>query len=430
MATKITLIGAGSASFGLNTISDIARSQELHGSTVALTDVSSERLALMQKVADRFNEYYKSGLRIETSTESGDILDGSEFVMIAADVEMMKRWKMNFQIPFKHGIKQIIGSCGGPGGLGHTLIVIPLILGICRNIEDHCKDALVLNLTNPEGRVIDAISRYTNITAYGLCPGIYDRLNAFSDLFSLPVDYFEPFAGGLNHFTWLLDIRFKDGTDVYPKLDERLKQRPDFEPLCRELYNVFHYYPSPGDTLCGEYIPYAWDKAPDDMRGMNHIKKIEDRGNKAFNDAVAITKGELSPGSLSNQTIGAGTRIVKAIVGNKRHYEYSVNLPNEGYVSNLREKIVVEVPASVDKSGIHGVGVGALPKGIAALCNIQGTIQELAVEAAFEGSYEKALQALLIDPVVHDAEAAKATLNDLLKAHASVLPLFRHQDKS
>jgi alpha-galactosidase len=163
---------------------------------------------------------------------------------------------------------------------------------------------------------------------------------------------------------------------------------------------------------------------------MNHIKKIEDRGNKAFNDAVAITKGELSPGSLSNQTIGAGTRIVKAIVGNKRHYEYSVNLPNEGYVSNLREKIVVEVPASVDKSGIHGVGVGALPKGIAALCNIQGTIQELAVEAAFEGSYEKALQALLIDPVVHDAEAAKATLNDLLKAHASVLPLFRHQDKS
>ncbi len=235
LSTKITLIGAGSASFGLNTISDIARSQELHGSTVALTDVSGERLTLMEKVANRLNEHYNARLRIETSTKANDVLDGSEFVMIAADIEMMKRWKMNFQIPFKHGIKQIIGSCGGPGGLGHTLIVIPLMLKICRDIEDYCKDALVLDLTNPEARVINAMSKYTKIKAYGLCPGIYDRLDAFSELFGQPVENFEPFAAGLNHFTWLLDIRFKDGSNVYPALDEKLKQRPDFEPLCRTL---------------------------------------------------------------------------------------------------------------------------------------------------------------------------------------------------
>jgi len=437
LSTKITLIGAGSASFGLNTISDIARSQELHGSAVALTDVSGERLTLMEKVANRLNEHYNARLRIETSTKADDVLDGSEFVMIAADIEMMKRWKMNFQIPFKHGIKQIIGSCGGPGGLGHTLIVIPLMLKICRDIEDYCKDALVLDLTNPEARVINAISKYTKIKAYGLCPGIYDRLESFSELFAQPVENFEPFAAGLNHFTWLLDIRFKDGSNVYPALDEKLKQQPDFEPVCRELYNIFHYYPSPGDALAGEYVPFAWDKAHDSTRGMNHIKKIEDRGTKVSNDALAIARGELSPELLQqrqwiqtkspvlNRSVGAGVRIIKAIVGNMRRYEYSVNLPNAGYVSNLSDDIVVEVPASVDRSGIHGVGVGSLPKGIGALCSTQGTIQNLAVEAAVEGSYDKALQALLIDPVVPNPDTARVVLNDLLEAHAELLPQFK-----
>ncbi len=170
---------------------------------------------------------------------------------------------------------------------------------------------------------------------------------------------------------------------------------------------------------------------------MNHIKKIEDRGTKVSNDALAIARGELSPELLQqrqwiqtkspvlNRSIGAGVRIIKAIVGNRRHYEYSVNLPNNGYISNLSEDFVVEVPASVDRSGIHGVGVGSLPKGIGALCSTQGTIQNLAVEAAVEGSYDKALQALLIDPVVPNPETARVVLNDLLEAHAELLPQFK-----
>lgn len=91
-----------------------------------MTDVSEERLAVMRNVAERFNAHFGSELRIEASTKVKDVLAGSEFAMIAADVEVMKRWKMNFQIPFDHGIRQVIGSCGGPGGLAHTLITVPL----------------------------------------------------------------------------------------------------------------------------------------------------------------------------------------------------------------------------------------------------------------------------------------------------------------
>jgi len=432
MTAKVSLVGAGSASFGLKTLYDIARSEELHGSTIALIDLNQGKLDIMRKVAERLNKQFDSKLKIESTTKAEEVLDGSDFVIISAEKERMKRWKMDFEIPLKHGIKQVIGECGGPGGLTHTLRVVPLILEICRDIEDHCKDAVVLNYSNPEARVTLAINRYTKLKAFGLCPGIYERLEAFTELFGVQIEDFEPFAAGLNHFTWLLDLRLKDGTDAYTVLDEKLKENPDFEPLCRELYQAFHHYPSPSDNHCGEYVSYAWEKVPDDIRGMNWITSCEKGGEKIQKTVLSIAKGEYSLESLPPspgwwwRMISPAISIISSMTENKRRYEHAVNMPNNGYIGNLPQSIVVEVPAVIDKSGIHGVGVGSLPKAIANLCNTQGTIQELAVEAAQEGSYDKALQALLIDPVVHNLDATKATLDELLQAHAPLLPRFNH----
>ena len=432
MTTKISLIGAGSASFGLKTLYDIARSKDLSGSSIALIDVNEQKLGIMSKVAERLDKHFNSGLKVESSTDAKEALEGSDFVIISAEKERMARWKMDFEIPFKHGIKQVIGECGGPGGLAHTLRVVPLILDICRDIEDHCKDAVVLNYSNPEARVTLAIKRYTKLDAFGLCPGIYERLEAFTELFKVKIEEFEPFAAGLNHFSWLLDLRFKDGTDAYPILDEKLKENPDFEPLCRELYRAFHCYPSPSDNHCGEYVPYAWEKVPEKIRGMNWIISCERGGEKIQKIVLSIAKGECSLRALRLRPrwwwrmISPAIGIITSITQNKRSFEHAVNMLNNGYVNNLPQSIVAEVPAVVDSSGIHGVGVGSLPKAIANLCNTQGTIQELAVEAAQEGSYEKAFQALMIDPIVHNLEAAKATLDELLEAHAPLLPQFSH----
>ena len=279
-AQKITLIGVGSASFGLKSLYDIAASPLLKGAEVALTDIDPSKLSLMEKVGKSLNDHFDSNLKIVATTSLRDSLEGAGFVMIAADIQYMKRWKMNFEIPFSHGVKQVIGSCGGPGGLAHTLITVPLILDICKEIEDRCRDAVILNYTNPESRVVRAISKYTRLRAYGLCPGIYERLDSLAPLLGvLPTDLV-PFAAGLNHFTWLLDLRFKNVTKVYPLLDEKLKTNPNFEPLSTELYRILAYYPSPGDTLTGEYIPYAWDLIPESKRGMNHIRTNRREGRK------------------------------------------------------------------------------------------------------------------------------------------------------
>src|SRR5207249_1320137 len=199
--------------------------------------------------------------------------------------------------------------------------------------------------------------------AYGLCPGIFERLEAFGGLFGIQPDELVPVAAGLNHFTWLLKIRFKNGEDVYRILDERLASAPDFEPLCSGLYRDFGYYPSPGDTLAGEYISYAWDLIPDAKRGLNHIRTIEERGKQVLETALSIARGDPPPEHMARSPTSAGARVMSAIVRDRKHHEYAVNLPNDGLISQVSSDIVVEVPATVDGRGVHGSPVGTLPKG-------------------------------------------------------------------
>jgi len=424
LVAKISLVGVGSASFGLRSLYDIAASRLLKGCEVAITDIDQSKLSVMKQVALSLDRHFDSRLKISSTVSLDEALQDADFVLIAADIQYMKRWKMNFEIPFRHGVKQVMGSCVGPGGLAHTLITIPLILDICQEIEDRCRQAVVLNYTNPESRVVRAIRKYTKIKAYGLCPGIYERLESLSVLLGLQLSDFVPFAAGLNHFTWLLKLRLKNGDDAYPLIDEKLKSTPDFEPLSTELYRIFGFYPSPGDMLTGEYIPYAWDMIPETKRGFNHIEIIQERGVR-YNEIVeSLARGDAPPEQMSKQLTSAGIRIVNAMLDGVSHQEFSINIPNLGCIQNIPPDVVVEIPASVDATGIRGVSVGSLPLGIATMCNLQGAIQELAVEAAFEGSYEKALQAMLLDPLISSPNQARETLEDLLNSHKEVLPRF------
>ncbi|MEM2850106.1 MAG: alpha-glucosidase/alpha-galactosidase [Candidatus Bathyarchaeia archaeon] len=436
MEVKISLVGAGSASFGLETLRDIVSTEELHGGTIALIDIDEGKLKTMAKVAERFNEYFKANLKIESFTKTKDGLSGSDFVIIAVEKERMKRWWLDFQIPHKYGIKQVIGECGGPGGLAHTLRVVPLVLEICRDVEDLCPNALVMNYSNPEARVAYAINRYTKLKAVGLCPGIYGRMEWLSTALGRRI---EALAAGLNHFTWILKLWFKDsGENAYPTLIDRLKTADDIkrepilagEPLSRALCLTYGYYPSPSDGHVGEYVPYAWNIVPEREKGEKWLSAVEKWSENIRETVENIATGRLSVELYSSSELIRGERgqavnIIKAIVSNRRCFEYAVNAPNKGVVANLPLDTVVEVLAIVDGGGIHPIHIGSLPTGIDALCYTQAVIQRLSVEAAYEGSYEKALQALLIDPVVHSIETAKKTLDELLEVHAPLLPQFK-----
>ena len=68
-------------------------------------------------------------------------------------------------------------------------------------------------------------------------------------------------AAGLNHFTWMLDVREKKtGRDLYPLFSERwARYDPAFEPLTRRVYDAFGVFPIPGDEHLCEYLPWCSD---------------------------------------------------------------------------------------------------------------------------------------------------------------------------
>ena len=135
MDRRIVLVGAGSAVFGYNSVLDAVNLPGLKGSNLVLHDVDEGRLKVMAGLAEKMNEETGAGLEIESTTDRDEALEGADFVVLSIAVDRMRRWRLDWEIPFSHGIKQVIGENGGPGGLFHTMRMVPPVLDICHDIE-------------------------------------------------------------------------------------------------------------------------------------------------------------------------------------------------------------------------------------------------------------------------------------------------------
>ena len=112
--TKIVVIGAGSASFGLETLFDLMSArEELPGSTIVLVDVDGKNLDRIAALARKANDFYQAGFRVECITDRRAALKGAEFVVTAVAVRREELWKLDFEIPIAHGIRHVLGENGG-----------------------------------------------------------------------------------------------------------------------------------------------------------------------------------------------------------------------------------------------------------------------------------------------------------------------------
>jgi alpha-galactosidase len=344
---------------------------------------------------------------------------------VSIAVDRMNRWRLDWEIPYRHGIKQVIGENGGPGGLFHTLRNIPPVMEIAYDVEEFCPDALMLNYTNPVPRLCLAISRYTDVKVVGLCHEVEHQLQRLAPLMGVPVALLDAVSAGLNHFSWFKELRLMDGTDAYPSLREAMAGAKGFQPLCRAMYDKFGLYPSTDDNHLGEYLAYAWDVCPEEVRGFNWIDRCGRQGYEKWLQIKRLIDGE-EPLDVSGKLSGErAMHIIAGVMTNSNHMELQVNVPNEGQISNLIGDAVVETPAIVTGGGVKPIRVGELPRGLAALCNMQILAGSLAVEAGVKGDVKLAQQAMMVDPVVNDTEAAEKAFNELMEAHFDLLPQFR-----
>ena len=221
----------------------------------------------------------------------------------------------------------------------------------------------------------------------------------------------------------------KTGEDLYPLFKKRyMESHADFEPLTRELFGAFDICPVPGDCHMVEYLPYThtmsrgtWGKY--DIQ-MYPLVTASNQRDQMWTDIEAMAKGKKPIDQLKSVHTERAEMLIASILNNSHSYELAVNIPNRGYIENLPEGAIVEVPADISATGIKGIGIGKLPEPAAELCRRQITVAEMAVEAGVRGDRDLALRALLLDPMIDDPGVARDLLDDYLKAEKEYLPQY------
>jgi alpha-galactosidase len=452
MKLKIVIVGAGSREFGPATVSDVLLSDPICECDLRLTlmDLDGAAVERTRAYAGACAEALDRRARVEATTSLEDGLRDADYVILSIEKRRYFYWAQDFHIPRKLGFRQIYGENGGPGGLFHALRGLAPCVEVARAMDRVCPEAWLLNYTNPLTKLCEQLVRSSAVKTVGLCHGVFGGMEQVAAFLERPVDEIEFEAGGLNHFTWFTSIRERaTGDDLYPELRERERRAHwlsewDEIGLSRILFRAFGLYPSPGANHIGEYIGWAqsflassslqffYDPAEldpwKDDRVPPWIYNLEEQptGVPLFHPT---SEGRLRRGERERLDPAApkpsgelAIPLIEGVSCGLSHRLDAVDIPNRGHMPGLPEGAVVEVPALADERGLSPLEVPELPEGVLALLRPQISINRLLCDAFEEGSRDKLLQALLLDPTTPSYQSAVYLIDEMCELQKDVLP--------
>ncbi len=437
---KITFMGAGSTVFARNVIGDCMCTEALRDSTFALYDINEKRLKESYTILEAIRKEKGSHGRIECylgTEQRKDALSGATFVVNAIQVGLYDPCTItDFEIPKKYGLRQTIGDTLGIGGIMRALRTIPVLQDFAHDMEEVSPDALFLNYTNPMAMLSGYMQRYTGVKTVGLCHsvqvcsrdlltdlGMEDKLEGRKELIA-----------GVNHMGWLLEIKDKNGVDLYPEIKQKINAKladPEYKNKVRLDYiKNFGYYCTESSEHNAEYnMFYIKSKYPELIEKYNIPLDEYPRRCIAQIDGWQKEYQELVTSGIKEHTRSSeyASYIMESIVTNSP-YEIGGNVLNKNHlISNLPEEACVEVPCLVNGMGVTPCSVGALPVQCAAMNMTNINVQLLTIEAAHTKKLEHIYQAAMLDPHTGselDIDTIKKMVDELIAAHGNYLPKY------
>jgi alpha-galactosidase len=424
---KVAMIGAGSVVFAQRLMTDILSWPELRETTIAMMDINADRLEMIGALADRLVREQRLPARVETTTERRAALDGADYVITMIQVGGAEAVAPDLAIPQRYGVDQAVGDTLGPGGIFRGLRTIPPLLDICRDMEDLCPDALLINYANPMVMNCRAIAAATTIRTIGLCHSVQGTSQQLAGYIGAPYEEITHWVAGINHQAWFLRFE-RNGEDAYPALRAAMDDPAIHakDAVRFELMRHFGAFVTESSPHLSEYVPY-----------FRRTREIAERHGLSWAHTLDryIARQEEYYERVRRQAIGAEpiptgrtheycSSIIHAIETGTP-FRMNANVPNTGLITNLPAGCCVEVPCLVDDAGVHPCHVGALPPQLAGLNRTNISVQELAVKAALEGDREAVYHAVALDPLtaaVLTLDEARRMTDELFAASAPWLP--------
>jgi len=440
---KITLIGAGSVVFTRNLCSDILLTPALQESTIALMDIDPARLAQARDLVQALVDQRELKAQVVATTERQEAVQDADYVITTFQQGGLEAYALDIEIPQRYGVEQCVGDTLGPGGVFRALRTIPVLIDLCRDLDDLAPDALLINYVNPMAANCWAVEGATGRPCVGLCHSVQGTGEMLAAWIGVPYEEVAFLCAGINHQSWFLELRRGD-EDLYPLLWGAIG-RPEIyaqEPVRIELMKYFGYFVTESSGHASEYVPYFRKSAH--VVDEDLVPRFKDPANHWFDfgrtggylryciSRVAESQQEYQELLTGIQDLPTrrtheyGSYIIEAIETH-RPARINGNVPNWGLIDNLPQGCCVEVPCLVDSNGIQPTTIGALPTQLAALNRTNVNVQELIVEAALSGDTDAVYHAVMLDPLtaaVCTLPQIRAMVSEMLAAQAHWLPQF------
>lgn len=431
---KIAVIGGGSSYTPELIDGFIKRSKELKVSEIYLVDIEEgkEKLEIVGSLAKRM--ILKAGLDTEVilSLDRRSAIKNADFVLTQFRVGGLKAREKDELIPLKYNC--LGQETTGAGGFAKALRTIPVIMDICKDIEELAPNAWLINFTNPAGLVTEAVLRYTNIKAIGLCNVPITMKKTTAKMLDVDENRLKIEIIGLNHLSWARKV-YLDGDDITEKVIEMNLNSDELN--MKNISNLgwndiqirnLKMIPSP-------YLRYYYMT---DKMVMNEKRDIENGSGSRAQKVIEIEKElfnlykdeklDIKPIQLEQRGgayySDAAVSLISSIYNNKKDI-HTVNIKNNGAITNLDNDVVIECDAIVDSTGARPITQGRLENEILGLVSIVKSYEILTAEAAITGDYGKALVALSTNPLVPSIDVAENILNDILRENEKYLPQFK-----
>jgi len=430
---KVAVIGGGSSYTPELVEGFIQRYDEFPVQDLYLVDIEAgaKKLEIVGALAKRMVQKAGVPIRIHLTFDRREAIKDADFVTTQLRVGLLDARAKDEMIPLKYN--RIGQETTGAGGLAKALRTIPVILDICKDIEELAPRAFLLNFTNPAGIVTEAVLKYSNVRSIGLCNLPIGTKMQIARLMKTDISKVQLEMAGINHLTWTTKI-IVDGKDLTQEMLHKasgasgltMKNIPDLGWEAEFLRSLgalpcsYHRYYYMKDEMLKDQLE---DLQKEGTRA-EVVKKVEQELFELYKDPeLSIKPPQLEQRGGAYYSLAA-VDLITSIYNNKKDIQ-TVNVRNNGIISCLPDDASIEVNCVIDSEGAHPIQLTApIQPQMRGLLQLVKAYEELTVEAAVHGDYDKALQALTLHPLVGTAKLAKQILDDILREHKDYLPQF------
>ena len=440
---KLTMLGAGSG-FVITIAKELLTDPVFADCEFMLMDTAADRLDIAETTVREIIAAGSNKITVNKTTDLRTALTDADYVITSCEKNRYANWVKDLRIPEKHGVYQIKGENGGPGGLIHGMRNICMYKEILTTMTEVCPDAWLMNFTNPMSILCTYFKNYfPQIKALGFCHQVHGSFGLIAEELGWEPGELEVISAGINHCNWLFDIRHRNtGASCMEEFIEKVRASEYWKKIfpnipkqvfTLEVFNTFGMYPVGYDDHIIEYMPFFWEKDEWEQHGFKSLAEMYENLSAKKSHTLETTRllGKTyqkppfpvdpdHPYYAENPC-----RVITALETNTPMYFDAINIRNNGAVDNLPDDVILDVPALAIGGEVRSIHVGKLPAAPCEICRRQTVLHEMIAQAAAEGNDSLAVQALCLDPYVRSITQAKAIWADFRETYKEELTTFK-----